>query len=92
MKRWAKKSKWKTFLRTGSIDDDVASSTSDIDRVVEKLQASPCGIPRFTTTDGRHVLSYYSMPKPEGVPQKWWNTCKLSSSLPTSEGVSSLGT
>lgn len=41
MRRWAKKSKWKMFLRTGSIDDDVASSTSDIDRVVEKLQASP---------------------------------------------------
>ena len=45
MKRWAKKNKWKMFLYTGSVDDDVATSTSDIDRIVETLQASPYEIP-----------------------------------------------
>jgi hypothetical protein len=41
MKRWAKKNRWKRFLRAGSIDDDIASSTAEINRTVEKLQASP---------------------------------------------------
>jgi hypothetical protein len=52
MKRWAKKSKWKMFLHTGSIDDDVISSTSDINRIVEKLQVSPLGGLNSVITDG----------------------------------------
>jgi hypothetical protein len=41
MKRWAKKNRWKRFLRASSIEDDVASSSAEINRTVEKLQASP---------------------------------------------------
>lgn len=51
MKRWGKKSRWKRFLRAGSIDDDIASSTAEIDRTVEKLQASLYTIPRSAVTD-----------------------------------------
>ena len=40
MKRWVKKNRWKRFLRSGSIDDDIASCTAEINRIVEKLQAS----------------------------------------------------
>jgi len=50
MKRWAKKNRWKRFLRTGSIDDDIASSTAEINRTVEKLQVSPSRIPRSAMT------------------------------------------
>ena len=39
MKRWAGKNRWKRFLRSGSIDDDVTGCTAEIDRTVEKLQA-----------------------------------------------------
>lgn len=41
MKRWAKKNLWKNFSRAGSIDDDVISCTVEIDRILEKFQASP---------------------------------------------------
>lgn len=51
MKRWVKKNRWKRFLRTGSIDDDVASSTAEINSTVEKLQASQRGILGFSTTN-----------------------------------------
>jgi len=51
MKRWAKKNNWKMFLRTGSIDDDIASSTTEINHTVEKLQASLCRIPKSAMTD-----------------------------------------
>ena len=40
MKCWATKNQFRMLLHTGSIDDDVAASTSDINRVVEKLQVS----------------------------------------------------
>jgi hypothetical protein len=40
MKRWTKKNWWKMFLHTGSMDDDITTSTADVNRVIEKLQAS----------------------------------------------------
>ena len=40
MKRWAGKNRWKRFLRSGSIDDDLATCTVEINGMVEKLQAS----------------------------------------------------
>ena len=51
MKHWAKKRKWKMFLYSSSIDDDVATATSDINRIVETLQASPCQLPWSVITD-----------------------------------------
>jgi hypothetical protein len=51
MKRWGKQNRAKRFLRAGSIDDDVASSTAEINRTVEKLQASPWRISRSVMTN-----------------------------------------
>jgi hypothetical protein len=51
MKRWAKKNRWRRFLRAGSVDDDIASSTAEINRTVEKLQVSPWIISRSAMAD-----------------------------------------
>jgi len=40
-------------LRSGSIDDDITSSTAEINRTVEKLQVSPPRILRSAMTDVR---------------------------------------
>ena len=68
MKRWAKKDRWKMFLYTGSVDDDVAASTSDINRIVETLQASPREIPWSVIGDERDFCSCFSIPT-SGGPQ-----------------------
>jgi len=51
MKRWAGKNRWKRFLRSGSIDDDVTGCTAEINRIVEKLTASLWRMQRPIMTD-----------------------------------------
>ena len=92
MKRWVKKNRWKRFLRTGSIEDDVASSTAEVNRTVEKLQARPRKILRSSLTDQRVSLSFFSRPRFARKREKWWSTCKLLSSPPTEGDHSSLKT
>ena len=64
MKRWAKKNRWKRFLRTGSIDDDISSSTAEINRTVERLQASLSRISGSTITDEWVSLAAFPRPSP----------------------------
>jgi hypothetical protein len=90
MKRWVKKNRWKRFLRTGSIDDDVSSSTAEINSTVEKLQASPRGMLAFSMTNERVSLSFFSKPRFARKRGKWWNTCKLMSSPSIERDRSSL--
>ena len=79
MKCWVKKNRWKNFprARAGSIDDDVASCTAEINRIVEKLQVSMRKIQRSEVTDEWVFLTFFSIPSSGGTREKLWNECIL---------------